>query len=150
VLEQKWFEDFKVGDEFCIPSKTITTAHFLLYAALSGDTHPIHYDDEYCKATVFGRCPAHGLMLTAMTAPGASHLSPYLRESLVALLEESSRYLKPVFVGDTLTPQLEVVELIPKKGRGLLKLKVTITNQNGDTVMEGHSLVMMKCRDTAQ
>ena len=150
MLAQKWFEDFKMGDKFSIPSKTITAAHFFCYAALSGDNHPIHYDDEYAKATVFGRRPAHGLMLTAMTPHGASDFSLYVRESMIALLEESSHYLKPVFIGDTLTIQFEVVELIPKRDKGLLKLKVTMTNQNGDIVMEGNSLVMLKCRGTTQ
>jgi acyl dehydratase len=149
MLEQKWFEDFKVGDKFHIPSKTITAAHFLFFAGLSGDNHPIHYDDAYAKATVFGRCVAHAFMLTAMTAPGASTLSPHILESVIAILGESSSYLKPVFAGDTVTPQLEVVELIPKKGKGVLKLKATITNQNGDIVMEGHTLIMLKCRTTA-
>ena len=148
MVEQKWFEDFKVGDRFYIPSKTITAAYFLLAAALTGNNHPIHHDAEYAKKTVFGRCPAPGGMLTAMTAPGASNLSPHIQESLIALLEEHSRYLKPVFVGDTVTPQLEVEELVPKKGKGVLKLRVTITNQNGDRVLEGYTLVMLKCRDT--
>jgi len=54
MVEEKYFEDFKVGERFKIPSRTITETHYLLFSALTGDNHPIHYDEEYCKKTVFG------------------------------------------------------------------------------------------------
>ncbi len=66
MVEQKFFEDFTVGESFGIPSKTIHDGHFIFFAGLNGDAHPIHYDDEYCKKHKFGRRVAHGLLLTAM------------------------------------------------------------------------------------
>ena len=47
---QKFFEDFAVGDRFESPGKTLTDAHFLFFAGLTGDAHPLHYDDEYVKS----------------------------------------------------------------------------------------------------
>ena len=78
VSAQRWFEDFKVGDTFESPSKTLNDAHFMFFSGMTGDTHPIHYDDEYAKSTRFGHRLAHGLMLTAMTAVGASTMSPII------------------------------------------------------------------------
>ena len=52
-LTQRWFEDFKVGDRFGSPSKTLTDAHFMFFAGMTGDAHPIHYDDEYARKTRF-------------------------------------------------------------------------------------------------
>ncbi len=118
----KYFEDFQVGEKFHIPAKTMTDAHFLFFAGMTGDNHPIHYDDEYAKTTRFGKRVAHGLLLTALTAVGASTLSSVLEGSMVAFVEQSARFLKPVLIGDTITPELEVSEVIPKADVGLLRL----------------------------
>jgi acyl dehydratase len=53
----KYFADFRLGEKFPTPAKTITDAHFLFFAGLTGDNHPIHYDDEYAKTTIFKKRP---------------------------------------------------------------------------------------------
>ena len=133
----KWFDDFRIGDAYESPSKTLTDAHFMFFSGLTGDAHPIHYDEEYAKATRWGHRLAHGLLLTSMTAVGASTLSPVIEHSIVAFLEQTTRFLKPAFVGDTIKPRHEVVGLERKRSAGLLTLKVTLTNQRGETVLEG-------------
>src|ERR1700730_7791350 len=50
VPQQRWFEDFTLGERFVIPSRTMTAAVFAAFQTASGDTHPIHYDVEYCRA----------------------------------------------------------------------------------------------------
>jgi acyl dehydratase len=142
----KYFEDFQVGETFQIPAKTMTAAHFLFFAGLTGDHHPIHYDDEYAKITRFGKRVAHGLLLTALTAVGASTLSSVLEGSMVALVEQSARFLKPVLIGDTITPELEVSEVIPKTDVGLLRLTTRVKNQRSETVLEGMHAYLIKKR----
>src|SRR5262245_56275645 len=142
----KYFEDFRIGEQFSIPAKTITDAHFLFFAGLTGDNHPIHYDDEYAKTTRFGKRVAHGLLVTAMTAVGASTLSPLFEGSIVAFIEQSSRFLKPVLIGDTITPEIVVSELIPKTEVGLLRLTTRIKNQRGEVVLEGMHAYLIKKR----
>jgi len=137
VSAHKWFDDFRIGDAYESPSKTLTDAHFMFFSGLTGDAHPIHYDEEYAKATRWGHRLAHGLLLTSMTAVGASTLSPVIEHSIVAFLEQTTRFLKPAFVGDTIKPRHEVVGLERKRSAGLLTLKVTLTNQRGETVLEG-------------
>jgi acyl dehydratase len=146
VNEPHWFEDFKVGDAFESPSKTLNDAHFMFFAGLTGDAHPIHYDDEYAKSTRFGRRLTHGLLLTSMTAVGASNLSPLMDHSLVAFVEQSMRFLAPAFVGDTIKPRHEVVALERKRSAGLLTLKVTLTNQRGETILEGQHKYLIRYR----
>lgn len=145
-MTAKYFEDFRLGEKFPIPSKTLTDEHFLSFAALTGDSHPIHYDDEYAKTTRFGRRVAHGLLVTAMTAAGASTLSPLLEGSIVAFVEQSARFLKPVLIGDTITPELEVSDLVPKGEVGLLRLTSRVTNQRGEVVLEGTHAYLIKKR----
>ena len=142
----KYFEDFELGEKFYIPSKTLTDAHFLFFSGLTGDNHPLHYDDEYAQATRFGKRVAHGLLVTAMGVVGASTLSPLVEESMVAFIEQSSRFLIPVLIGDTIKPELEVSELVPKTDVGLLRLTLRITNQRGEVVLEGMHAYLIKKR----
>ena len=134
---QRWFGDFTVGDRFESPSKTLTDAHFMFFAGMTGDAHPIHYDDEYAKTTRYGRRLAHGLMLTSLTAVGASTLAPVIEASIVA------------FVGDTLKPRHEVTALERKRSAGLLTLRVTLENQRGETVLEGEHRYLIAYRPGA-
>ena len=125
VSEQRWFEDFVLGERFVIPSRTQTSAVFAAFQTASGDTHPIHYDVEYCRARGMPDLLAHGFQTLVHTAPGAG-LFPYIvEESLVGFLEQSSKFLKPVYAGDTIYPALEVTELVP--GR---------THRRGDAALD--------------
>ena len=142
----KYWEDFQVGEPFHIPAKTLTDAHFMCFAGLTGDQHPIHYDDAYAKTTRFGKRVAHGLLLTALTAVGASTLSSMLEGSMVAFVEQFVCFLKPVVIGDTITPELEVSEVIPKTDVGLLRLTTRVKNQRGETVLEGMHAYLIKKR----
>jgi 3-hydroxybutyryl-CoA dehydratase len=148
-VTQRWFEDFTVGDRFGSPSKTLTDAHFMFFAGMTGDAHPIHYDDEYAKATRFGRRPAHGLLLTSLTAVGASTLAPIIEHSIVAFVEQTARFRAPAFIGDTLKPDHEVVGLERKRAAGLLTLRVTLTNQRGEIVLEGEHRYLIAYRPAA-
>ena len=142
----KYFEDFHLGEKFHIPAKTVTDTYFLCFASMTGDKHPIHYDDDYAKTTRFGKRVTHGLLVTAMTALGASTLSPLLEGSLVAFVEQSSRFLKPVLIGDTIIPELEVTALVPKTEVGLLRLTTRVKNQRGEVVLEGMHAYLVKKR----
>lgn len=137
VAEQRWFEDFTLGERFVLPSRTMTDAIFLAFQAASGDNHPIHYDREFCRARGLPQMLAHGFQTLIQTAPGAG-LFPYLAEdSLIGFLEQSSRFLKPVFAGDTLYPLLEIAELTPRRTSGVIGLRSSVHNQRRELVLEG-------------
>ena len=148
-MRQRYFDDFTVGDRFESPSKTLTDAHFLFFAGMTGDAHPIHYDDEYAKTTRHGRRLAHGLLLTSLTALGASTLAPILEASIVAFVEQTTRLRAPAFLGDTLKPRHEVSALERKRSAGLLTLRVTLTNQRGETVLDGEHRYLIAYRPEA-
>ena len=137
VPQQRWFEDFVLGERFVIPSRTQTTAVFAAFQLASGDTHPIHYDVEYCRARGMPDLLAHGFQTLVHTAPGAG-LFPYLtEESLVGFLEQSSKFLKPVYASDTIYPALEVTVLTPGRSTGVVTLRSTVHNQRRELVLEG-------------
>ena len=145
-MKQRYFEDFQVGEVFHAPSRTLTDAHFLFFAGLTGDNHPIHYDHEYARSTRFGRPVAHGLLLSALTALGAGELAMQVEESMIAFLSQTATFRAPAFVGDTIRPELEVAELIPKGGRGVLKLRARLRNQRDEVLLEGEHVYLVRTR----
>ena len=146
VKEQRWFEDFTLGERFVIPSRTMTSAVFAAFQAASGDTHPVHYDAEYCRARGMPNLLAHGFQTLIHTAPGAG-LFPFLvEESLVGFLEQSSRFLKPVYADDTIYPALDVTELTPGRTTGMVTLRSTVFNQRRQLVLEGMQKFLIRRR----
>jgi acyl dehydratase len=123
------------GLTFTGPSKTLTDAHFLFFSALTGDNHPIHYDIEYAKSTRFGKPLAHGLLLASMTALGATDGSR-LAEGMV-FVEQGSRFLKPVMVGDTVHSRCTVERMWQDGKRHFVRFTTALINQRDETMLEG-------------
>ena len=146
LAAQRWFEDFKLGERFLLPSRTMTEAIFLAFQAASGDNHPVHYDIEYCRARGMPHMLAHGLQTLVQTAAGAGMFPFMVEDSLIGFLEQSSRFLKPVYVGDTLYPALEVAECTPNRTTGVLTLASTVHNQRRELVLEGSQRYLIKKR----
>ena len=146
IAQQRWFEDFVLHERFVLPSRTQTPAIFAAFQTASGDTHPIHYDVEYCRARGMPHLLAHGFQALIHTAPGAG-LFPFLVEdSLVGFLEQSRRFLKPVYADDTIYPALEVTELVPGRTTGVVTLRSTVHNQRKELVLEGMQKFLIRRR----
>ncbi len=150
--DQLFLEDFAEGQRFEGEPRTISETDFGSFGALTGDRHPIHYNAEYAKTTRFGRPIAHGLHLMALTALGATALSDRLEESMVAMLEQSCRFLKPVFAGHVLCCELIVkqAERKPGKDTGRLRFQVRLLDQQDEAVLDGHHLYMVRCRPSGR
>src|SRR5258708_6999534 len=148
VPEQRWFEVFVPGARLVIPSRTMTTAVFSAFQTAGGDTHPVHYDVEYCRARGMPNLLAHGFQTLIHTAPGGGLFPFMVEESLVGFLEQSSRFIKPVFADDTIYPALEVSELTPGRTTGVVTLRSTVVNQRRELVLEGMQNVLTRRRLT--
>jgi acyl dehydratase len=149
LAASRYFEEFHVGESFALPSRTVTEAQFLAFQAASGDNHPIHYDREYCRRHAHPDLLAHGYQVLIQTAAGAG-LFPFLvEESLIAFIEQSSRFLKPVYAGDTLYPRLTVADLKPQATTGVLTMATTIHNHRRELVLEGEQKYLLRRRPTA-
>lgn len=148
AADQYWFEDFTPGRKFPGTPHAVDAAAFGLFAQMTGDAHPLHYDAEYAKKTPFGKPLAHGLLLMSMTALGASPLSPHVEQSMVAFLEQGCRFLQPVLAGDTVTPALEVEEARPTSNpaNGVVRFAAGLTNQRGESVLAGFHTYLIKRR----
>lgn len=126
------------GYTFQSPSRTITDAYFLFFAAITGDTGRSHIDAEYAKRTSLGKPSAHGFMIASLTALGASNLRD--KPDGFVLVEQGCRFLKPTVAGDTLVPEFEVEKIWQEGHRTFCRLKTRVINQRAETVLEGFHL----------
>jgi acyl dehydratase len=146
LAPQRWFEDFTLGEIFNLPSRTMTEAIFLAFEAASGDNHPIHYNVEFCRAHGMPHMLAHGFQVAIQTVAGAGMFPFMVEESLKAFLDQSSRFLAPVFVGDTLYPSLTVTKLEPQNTTGILTMASSVRNQKGVVVLDGTQRYLLRTR----
>ena len=146
-MQQLFLEDLQPGQIFPSVSRALTDANFTLFSALTGDSHPIHYDVEYARAQGWKGTVAHGLLLASMCALGAAPISHALSASMIAMVGTEVRYRGPAYIGDTLYPEFSV-QAIEHKGeaRGILHLAISLRNQRHELVLDGMHLIMLKCR----
>jgi 3-hydroxybutyryl-CoA dehydratase len=135
MFAEKPFASMRVGDAETF-TKTITDADIVLFAGVSGDMYPLHLDAEYAKTTRFGARVAHGML--------SASLFSTVNGALLGLpggiyVEQTLRFRRPVFIGDTLTARAEITEIITDRRR--LRTRTTITNQHGKTVIDGEALL---------
>src|SRR5271169_6506676 len=147
--ESRYFEDLAIGERFYIPSRTMTEAHFAAFQTISADNHPIHYDLEYSRERGHQGPLAHGFQILSFTAAGASTFAHAIGDALIAFVEQSSKFLKPVYAGDTLYPMLEIAALTPQRSTGVVTLRVTVHNQNGELVLSGEQKILLRKRPPA-
>jgi 3-hydroxybutyryl-CoA dehydratase len=134
-----YFEEFEVGQIYSTAGRTVTEADIVAFAGLSGDYNQIHVDAEYSKNTPVGQRVAHGLLGLSI-ASGLAVQTGILEGTIVAFREiKDWRFLKPVFIGDTLHVDLTVLETksLSRIGAGIVLIELDVLNQNEETVMKG-------------
>lgn len=132
-----WF--VSVGEAAAF-SKTVTEADVTLFSAISGDFDPIHVDEEYARKSEFGRRIAHGGLVMGLLSTCASAVSRRAVERgskgvSVSLGYDKIRFLKPAFIGDTLTARYRIEDIDKAAGRS--RAHVEVANQKGEIVLAG-------------
>jgi 3-hydroxybutyryl-CoA dehydratase len=132
-----YFEQLALGQSWRSPARTVTETDVVNFAGITGDYNPLHIDHEFAGRGPFGRPVAHGLLGLAWVA-GLGSTSP--RPMTLAFLGIGEwKFLKPVFVGDTLHVLTEVVSLTSQGRRaGAVRWKRRLVNQEGEVVQEGY------------
>lgn len=131
----RYFEDYTVGEERRTTGRTITEADIVLHAGQTGDWFPHHVDAEWCATQDFGQRIAHGtLILSVAVGMTAGDINPLA----FSYGYDRVRFVRPVFIGDTITATATITGLRdhPRRpGQGLVDEQVTVTNQRGETVL---------------
>jgi acyl dehydratase len=145
LIERTW-ESFAIGDRLVSAAVTVTEAHVVNWASLTGDWVPLHVDAEFAAASPFGERVAHG-PLTLALALGLVTRTGAFGDSVVAWLGlDEVRAPAPVRFGDTIHAEVEVLETRPTKkpDRGLTVLGYQVCNQRGEVVMTFRSSFLLK------
>jgi 3-hydroxybutyryl-CoA dehydratase len=140
-----YFEEFQVSQQFLTVARTVTEGDIYSFAGVSGDFTQIHTDAEFAKSTPYGQRIAHGLLVLSI-ASGLAMRSGILEGTVIAFREINEwKFVKPVFIGDTIHVELEVKETkaIPRLGGGSLVIGLDVKNQKNDTVMRGNWTVLV-------
>ncbi|MBZ5607606.1 MAG: MaoC family dehydratase N-terminal domain-containing protein [Acidobacteriia bacterium] len=141
-----FYDDFKIGDSFVTRGRTVTEADIVAFAGLSGDFNSLHVDAEYGKTTPFGQRIAHGLLVLSISS-GLTVQTGLTSDSIIAFYGiDKLRFVKPVFIGDTLTVSNRVIELTPKEDptRGLVVFETTVVKQSQEPVLVYHRRVLLR------
>jgi acyl dehydratase len=134
-----YFEEFQVGQKIVSAGRTVTESDIVSFAGISGDFTQIHTDAEFSKATPFGKRIAHGILGLSI-ASGLAIQTGVLEGTVIAFREINEwKFIKPVFIGDTIHVDMDVVETkeIKRIGGGAVIIQLNVNNQDGDTVMKG-------------
>jgi acyl dehydratase len=113
---------------------TLTPEHVEKFAEISGDRNPLHFDESFAAATTFGRLVVQGGLTTgllhalvAMDLPGPGSV----------FLSQNWKFTAPVFIGDTIVAEAEVLSVHATKP--VTQLKVAVQREDGTTVLEGEA-----------
>lgn len=130
------FEEIKVGDKASF-SKTISEADIYAFAGITGDFNPIHINKHFAHNSRFKRRIVHGMLIASListvlgtTLPGVNTIYLY----------QEVKFIAPVYIGDTLTAEVEVLEKVDKKK--IITLKTTVSNHENTVVVDGTAKVM--------
>lgn len=138
--EQGYFlEDLKVGMTASF-AKTVTEADVVLFAGVSGDSNPVHLNEEFAKETMFQGRIAHGML-------SASFISTVLGTKLPGpgciYLSQNLKFRAPVRSGDTVSATATITDIVLEKKRVTMQTTCSVRNT---VVIEGEAIVMVPAR----
>ena len=140
-----WFEEFEVGQQIITSGRTITESDLVSFAGLSGDYNQIHTDSEFAEKTPFGQRVAHGLLGLSI-ASGLAMRTGILEGTVIAFREINNwKFTNPVFIGDTIHAELNIIETksIPRLGGGSLIIEIVVKNHRQQISMKGTWTVLV-------
>ena len=129
------YDEIKAGDEASL-SLTITEAHVVAYAGITGDVNPVHVDAEFARQTMFGERIAHGMLVAGLIS---AVLGTQLPGPNSIYLGQDLKFTAPVKLGDTVTATVAVTE--KRDDKQIIKLRTTVSNQRGQMVIDGTAVV---------
>ena len=119
-------------------SKTFTDADIVMFAGVSLDVNPLHMSDEFAKTTVFGKRICHGMLSCGLIS---ACLANKLPGAGTIYLGQEVKFTAPVFIGDTVTAVLEIVDM--RDDKHIIKLSTNCFKQDGTQVIAGTATIKL-------
>ncbi|MDO5096582.1 MAG: MaoC family dehydratase [Peptostreptococcaceae bacterium] len=132
------YEDIKVGDRAQV-TKAFSAEDVANFAELSTDKNPIHLDKEYAEKTFFKKNIVHGILVSSLIS---SALGTQLPGEGSIYMSQELKFLKPVYIGEECTAEVEV--LSKRDDKQIIVMKTTVTTNNGQTEVISGQAVMKK------
>ena len=150
-INEAFFDEYRVGSVRTTTGRTITEADVVLHAGQTGDLFPHHMDAEWVKTQAFGRRVAHGtLVMSIAVGMTAGDVNP----RAMSYGYDRVRFVRPVFIGDTITVRAEITGLADHRRRpdefGVAEETVTATNQDGAVVLSLVHLYVVEKRQPSR
>ena len=128
--------EFKIGQKAFV-EKTISEENVRHFAEISGDDNPLHLDEAYAAGSRFGKRVVHGMLAASLIS---RVIGTKLPGKGTIYLSQSLKFLKPVFIGDTVRAEVEITKLDTERGR--ITLETRVIRQDGECVLAGEALVI--------
>lgn len=129
--------NLEIGSQFKA-TKRITDEVVNAFVELSGDSNPIHTDDEFAKKSRFGRRIAHGMISGALLS---AVLGTEFGEKQVVYMSQTMRFVAPVFIGDTITATATVKAI--REDKPVVTVETVVTKQDGTVVVSGEAVLLV-------
>ena len=113
-------------------SKTVSESDVYLFAGITGDLDPNHVDEEYCKRTSLGHRVAHGALIVGYMSAASTRILENFGRPMVSVGYDRIRFIKPVYLGDTINIEYVITSLDRELER--IISKVEVRNQQGELV----------------
>lgn len=137
-MEKIYRENLEIGMK-AQKTKTITSSDLETFAQVSMDENPIHLDEEVAKNSIFGKRIVHGALMNSFFS--AILGCDFPGEGTI-YLSQNSKFVKPAFIGETLTAEVELISLTEKKKFYIAEFKTTCRNEKNEIVVEGTALAI--------
>lgn len=118
-------------------TKTISETDVYLFAGISGDFNPVHVNRVEAKKSVFSKQIVHGILVGSLLSNVIGMKLPGLG---TIYMEQNLKFLKPVYIGDTITACAEISEII-NETKNILRMSTKCINQNNELVVDGYAVV---------
>lgn len=145
MMDSKYFEDFKLGEEVVTIGQTVTEGDVTNFAGLTGDHHLLHTDEEYSKTKLFKTRIAHGLLGMCIAMGLWARTNITLLSGRANLGIDNWRFKAPIRFGDTihLKATLTALRKTSKGDNGILTWRFEVINQKGEVVQEGDNIQLV-------
>jgi acyl dehydratase len=133
----RYFEDLQQNETQLSQGRTITETDVVNFASLSGDWNELHVNEEFARQGYFGRRIAHGALIFSISGGLMAQTDPSRKPDLIAFYAvDRLRFVRPVFLGDTIRVKQEVQSLDPRdKETGLVTIFREVLNQDSNVVL---------------
>jgi acyl dehydratase len=148
MIQSQFFEDYEIGSSRETLGRTITETDIVLHAGQTGDFYPHHMDAEWCKTQDFKQRIAHGtLIFSVAVGMTAGVINP----EAFSYGYDRLRFIKPVFIGDTIHVRVSIKEKREHKkpGQGIVSELVEVLNQRHETVLACEHLLLVRKKSTS-